>query len=707
MRYFDEEASDDSTRAAKLILQTEAGEGGLAALAMVAAAHGLHVRLDELRRCFPLLVAGATPAQLIDAADHMGLSARLLQLDMDELSQMSLPSVLHWDLHHFVVLSRVRRGTVTVLDPAVGERRLQMAEVSAHFTGVALELSPTPTLQPRKRPEPLGLRQLFGPVRGLRLQLAQISLVSLLLQATVLLGPLLLQWVVDKVLPAADRDLLTLLGIGFALLLLLQTGLGVLRAATVQHLASRLGLQWMRNVLAHLFHLPAEFFERRPVGHLIGGLEAARSIQRTIGGNCIAVCIDGVMAPATLLLMLLYSWKLALLAVLAVLLHAALRAVTWVDQRDGSRRQLLAQARERRHQREVLRGMRSLKAADKQTQQRSLHDHLVTATTREEGALARLAMGCSGVAQLLRGGECIAAIWLGAALVMDDVLSFGMLIAYLAYKDQFIVRVTALLDAVVQLRLARLQAARVADMVLAAPEPSEGPHVPATITEMRLEVEDLCFRYGSSEPWVLKNCSFSIAAGEAVAIVGVSGSGKTTLVKLLLGLLQPTSGSIRIGGRDLQQVGARQLRALAGVVMQDDQLFSGSIADNISFLEPVLDMPRVEAAARLVQAHEEIVALPMGYHGLIGDSGSALSAGQQQRLLLARALYRHPRLLVLDEATCHLDGDSERQIGATLAQLRLTRLIITHRPQAIGGAGRVRRVAPGAGVQEVPLHVQA
>jgi ATP-binding cassette subfamily B protein RaxB len=186
-----------------------------------------------------------------------------------------------------------------------------------------------------------------------------------------------------------------------------------------------------------------------------------------------------------------------------------------------------------------------------------------------------------------------------------------------------------------------------------------------------------------------------------VAIIGPSGCGKSTLVKLLLGLLKPGAGTIRIGGHDVRRLGPRALRSVTGAVMQDDQLFAGSIAENISFFDPQHDAARAETAARLAAVHDEIAAMPMGYESLIGDMGSALSGGQRQRIMLARALYRQPRLLLLDEATSHLDLRAERQVSAAIAGLQLTRVIVAHRPETIASCDRVLVMREGRIVQEL------
>jgi ATP-binding cassette subfamily B protein RaxB len=209
------------------------------------------------------------------------------------------------------------------------------------------------------------------------------------------------------------------------------------------------------------------------------------------------------------------------------------------------------------------------------------------------------------------------------------------------------------------------------------------------------------FRYADGEPEVLRGVSLRIEPGESVAIIGASGGGKTTLLKLMLGIHAPDAGEVLAGGVPLARLGLRAWRDMVGVVMQDEPLFSGSIADNIAFFEPVADMAWVEQCARVAAVHDEIEAMPMGYHTLIGDMGTALSGGQKQRILLARALYKRPKILLLDEATSSLDLERERTVNAAVKQLALTRVIVAHRPETIASAGRVIALQDGRVAQDL------
>jgi len=685
----------------KAIVQSEAAECGLAALAMVADVHGLRVGLPELRRRFPMSLKGARLDHLIRIAQQLGFSTRPLRLDLEDLGRLRLPCILHWNLNHFVVLAQVDRSKAMILDPALGERRMALAEVSDHFTGVALELAPAAEFKPQQAAPSVSARQLTGPIRGLWPALGQILALSVALQVFVVLAPFFMQWVVDQVLVSADKDLLTVLGLGFGLALLLQIGIGLLRGGSVVYLSTRLGLQWMGNVFAHLLRLPLDYFEKRHLGDIISRMASVQAIQHTLTTSFVEAIIDGLMAGVTLALMLVYSWKLALVTLLAVTLYLGIRWLAYRPVRAGTERQLVAGARQQTHLLESLRGMQSLKVAGEEPLRRATYENLMVDTVNQEVRLARLGLGFNGASQLVFGIERIAVIWIGALLAMDNVFSVGMLIAYLAYKDQFAGRAAGLIDKGVEFRMLRLHGERLADIVLTPQEEAlERPELPPP-AQPRIEVEGLGFRYGEGEPWVLKDCSFTVEPGESVAIVGPSGCGKTTLVKLVLGLLQPTEGVIRIGGQDLRQVGPRTVRSIVGAVMQDDRLFAGSVAENIAFFDPIHDQVRIEAAARLAAVHEEIAAMPMGYHGLIGDMGSSLSGGQKQRLILARALYRQPKLLFLDEATSHLDVGNERLVNEAVKRLQLTRVIVAHRPETIASADRVLVMERGRIAQEL------
>ncbi|HWK50314.1 MAG TPA: ATP-binding cassette domain-containing protein, partial [Steroidobacter sp.] len=336
---------------------------------------------------------------------------------------------------------------------------------------------------------------------------------------------------------------------------------------------------------------------------------------------------------------------------------------------------------------ETIRGIQSVKLFNRQSQRRTMHENLLVRNFNAEIRTERLDILYRGLNGALFGIENIAVIWLAALLVLDSKFTVGMLFAFVSFKTTFVTRVGAFTDKAVELRMLGLHAERVADIALAEPEPAGTNEIASTLVP-DIEFRNVTFRYSSFSAPVLHDVSFKIAAGESVAIVGPSGCGKTTLLKLVLGLLTPTEGEVLIGGVSIAQLAPAHLD-LIGAVMQEDKLFAGSIADNICFFDANADQARIEECARLAVIHDDIASTPMSYNTLIGDMGDALSGGQKQRVLLARALYKQPKILALDEATSHLDVHCERGVNEAVQSLSLTRIIIAHRPETIAMAGRI------------------
>ncbi len=703
-----------------LVLQAQSTECGLACLAMLASAHGQHTDLAELRRRFSVSLKGANLAQLIAHADAIGLSARALRLEPEELGALRLPCILHWDMNHFVVLARVGRRRLTVLDPAVGLRRLSPQEASRHFTGVALELTPGTRFETRSQAPRIGLRQLTGRVQGLGRSLAAIFAVAFVLELFAIAAPLLNQAVVDDAIAGHDPDLLRVLVLGLALLLVVQTTLALARSWMVMVLGQSLSLQWVGNVFAHLVRLPVDWFEKRHLGDITSRFGAVGAIQHTLTNGLIEALLDVIMVLAALAMMLLYSAKLTAVVLVAVAAYGLVRAASYRPLREAAAERLVLDAREQTHFLESLRAITPLKLFGREQARRARWQNLVVDVQNRDVRTARLQIAFGAANTAIFGLENLVVLWLAAQMIMTHhtaagaaaaPFTLGMLFAFLAYKGQFTGRVSALIDYAVEWRMLGLHAERLADIALAAPErdATAGAQPVHDLSHLSasLELRDVSFRHGEGEPWVLRHASLRIEAGQCVAVTGPSGAGKTTLLKLLLGILHPTEGEVRYGGVPLAQLGLANVRARIGTVMQEDALLSGSLADNISFFDDEPDAVRTEACARLAQLHEDIIRMPMGYHTQVGDLGTGLSGGQKQRLLLARALYRRPAVLALDEATSHLDTENERAVTQALAQLPLTRIVIAHRPETIAGAERVVQVRDGQVVEIAPEGLRA
>jgi ATP-binding cassette subfamily B protein RaxB len=673
-----------------LYLQTEAAECSLACLAMIAGYYGYQSDITDLRRCLAVSARGANLKDLVGMADRLGLASRPVRLELDELRMLKTPCVLHWDLNHFVVLKSATGDGIVIHDPAVGVRRLPLALASKHFTGVALELTPVGEFEPAQAPPRVRARSLLGRMVGLKQNLARLLLLALAIEVFAVVSPFFMQWVVDHALVTADRDLLLTLALGFALLLLIRTSVSAMRGWMLVTLGASLKVQGRSNLFSHLVSLPAGYFEARHLGDVMSRFGSQESILQAITTEVVEAVLDGLLAGITLAIMFVFAPALTAIVLAGALLYGILRWAFYTPLRQASAEAIVWSARRDSHFLETLRGIKTIKLFNGQEGRRSRWLNLLVESVNRQITTQNLRLVFRTANSLLIGALVIIVVWLGAQRVLDNEMTIGMLLAFIAYKDQFLGRVSNLIDRAVDLSMLRLHAERLADIALTAPEPRE--HMP-DMTDGRppvaIEVRNLRFRFGENEPWVLDNVNFRVEPAEAVAIVGVSGCGKTTLLKILASLLRPSQGDILVDGEPLDRVGIGRWRSLIGVVMQDDQLFAGSIADNICFFSPQPDFRHVEKCARLAAVHEDIIAMPMGYHTLIGDMGTVLSGGQKQRVLIARALYRRPSLLLLDEATSHLDVAGESAVSAAIRATRVTRIIVAHRPETIRSADRV------------------
>ncbi|MQA21691.1 peptidase domain-containing ABC transporter [Rugamonas rivuli] len=690
-----------------MILQTEATECGLACLGMVAGYHGYRTDLASMRQRFPISLKGATLAHLIKIANRLSVGTRPLKLDIEDLGRLKLPCVLHWNFNHFVVLKEVGTKTITIHDPAFGMRKLSLDEASKSFTGVALELWPDANFKPREKKLPVRLRSLTGRITGLSRSFSQILLLAMSLEVFALVSPFFLQWVLDNVIVSADRDLLTTLALGFGLLMLMQQAVGGIRSWVIMYMGTTLNIQWRANVFTHLIRLPMQYFEKRHLGDVVSRFGTIDQIQHTLTTSFLEAILDGLMAVVTLVVMFIFSAVLGWIAVGAMALYALSRWAWYRPLLNATEEQIVHAAKQQSHFLETVRGVKAIKLFQRQDERRASWLTLLVDQINADVRVQKLQLLYRLLNGVLFGIENILIIWLGAKMVLDGNFSVGVLMAFIAYKGQFDSRVGSLIDKFMEVKMLQLQGERLADIVLTEPEDLHGTresHLCVKLTE-DIEICNLRYRYAEQEPYVIDDISLRIAAGESVAIIGPSGCGKTTLMNVLLGILPASEGDVLIGGINLKQVGIDALRGMVGTVLQDDVLFAGSIADNISFFDPQVDQQWVEECAQMAAIAPEIEGMPMGYRTLVGDMGTVLSGGQKQRVLLARALYKRPRILFLDEATSHLDIDKEYEVNAAVKALDITRIIIAHRPQTIATADRVIVLTGGKVVHDSAVPV--
>ncbi|MFN2992202.1 peptidase domain-containing ABC transporter [Serratia plymuthica] len=688
-----------------LIRQTESAECGVACLAMIAGWHGHRVDMRTLRAECHVSQLGMTFSQLMACAEGLNLSGRVIRLELDELHLLAVPCILYWDMNHFTVLRRVRGKTLELHDPARGLLKMTLQEANRHFTGIAMELTPTHRFETRDRREKIRLTTLIGKTHGLKPALARIFCFAVALEVLALLGPLINQLVIDEVLVALDASLLTLIVIAMLLMTGIQMLLELARQWATLTMAVNFNMQWTANVFHHLLRLPIGWFEARNMGDISAKFDAVDTIQDTLTTTLLEAFLDVLLVVGTLSMMFFYSAKLTLVALAAAAVYGLLRLCWFSTLRKAAQDSWNAGTEESSHFLESLRGVLSLRVNGALMPRESAWRNLNVARRNAQLRESKLMM-VYGIMQTVIGSLVAAAVlWLGAGSVLAGEFSVGMLVAYMSFQGRFSASINGLIDKAVAYRMLDVYNERLADIVLTPREGAtalqagnKGPAYPAGDWPPDLPVlslEQVSFKYAGTEREILSQVSLDIMPGEVVALVGASGSGKTTLAKLVLGLYPLSGGVIRTLGLEHRRTDYQQIRQHIGAVLQEDQLFRGSIADNITFFSPKMDSEKLGECARLAQLDRDIEQLPMGYQTLISEMGGTLSSGQKQRLLLARALYKEPKLLILDEATSHLDVANEMLVSRTLRQLGLPILLIAHRPETIASADRVIELTAG------------
>ncbi|CAH7455570.1 Peptidase C39 [Vibrio chagasii] len=682
-----------------LVRQTESTECGIACLAMIADWHGYKVNLRQFRSRFEVSQHGMTLARLIECSEEINLSSRAVSLDLDDLVNLQTPCILHWNLNHFVVLKSVNGKKVVIHDPACGVMHLTLTDLNNKFTGIALELTPNHNFEKKEQRDAIKLSSLIGKTIGLKGSLIKILIFSLVLEVLALFLPMLNQIVIDEVLVGYDENLLILIIISILLVTATQTLIGLAKDWAIITLSINFNMQWTANVFNHLFRLPIEWFEKRNIGSISSKFSAVDDIQATLTTSIITALLDVFLVVGTLIVMVIYSPKLSIVAILAAISYVLLRC-TWFDAFKRSEENMWeANTKEESFFLETVRGVVSLRVNGTLPWRESTWKNLNVIRRNTQLHDMKLDMIYSTINVFLISIVSSFVLWIGSDLVLSGSFTVGMLLAFLSYQQRFSGSISSLINSYFEFKMLSVYNERLADIVL---EPKEISNVnikksfaicKSPDEDVQLVVNKLSYCYGKDQPLLLNDISFKVKKGEIVALIGPSGEGKSTIAKLLLGLYTPTSGNIEYFGDPTLSM--KEVRLRVGSVFQEDQLFSGSIVDNITFWGTNIDEEWLVNCTKKVQIHDDIERLNMGYHTLIGEMGSSLSTGQKQRILLARALYKKPDCLILDEATSSLDIETESYVCEMLRKTELPIFMIAHRPKTIAIADRVLRLEKG------------
>ncbi len=672
-----------------IILQDEMAECGHACIAMISHYHGQMLGLAALRKQHPPSPQGVTLKHIHDVFLQLGFTTRALRLSLTDLKYLKTPALLHWNMNHFVVLKKIQKNKAIIHDPAIGIQHCDLATLNQSFTGIALEIQPTTTLINQTASSTLRLSDLAVLIPDRYRHLILLLLLSCLIESLALLNPFFIQYATDQAINTRTLSNVYVVACGFVLLMILHALTEYIRSQLILYITTHFKVNLSASVFKHILSLPTSFFETRQLGDIQAKFQSIEQIQTKISTDFVNTILDGLLLSITFGVMFFYSKALTLivLSILSIILLG--RYVSYQALKNHTSTSIYLHAKIASFFLETLRVIIPLKLFLKENARFETWYNRYIDALNADILITKQNILYRTINQLLLQIEQIIIVCLGIHMVINNQLTLGMLIAFLAFRNQFVNKASSFVQQLFDYRLLSIQLSRLSDIVLHDAEKSyHQQHLLPQQISGQLTVEKVAFQYHPHAKATLKAVSFEVAAGERVAIIGPSGCGKTTLLKIIMGLLQPTEGQILIDNMPLTSLNTQYYRTLIAAVMQDDHLLNGSILENITFFSDQIDMQSVYDVAKIAHIHETIIRLPMGYETLLGEMGSTLSGGQKQRLLLARALYKKPKILLMDEATNHLDTTHEHLINQALASLNITQILVAHRPETIRMANR-------------------
>ena len=670
--------------AVPMLFQAETGECGLACLAMMSSYFGKELSLSQLRQRYRISNLGASIKDLMAAASKLQLGCRPLKLELGDLDKLQLPVILHWDLDHFVVLTKVRGQTFTIHDPAVGVRRYTFPELSLHFTGVALEVSRLQDFTPEQSRPQLTLRQLFTPGADFFQTALQVFVLSIVIQLLAISAPLYLQLVIDQGISLHDQDLILLLAILFLIITLARSAVSYFRGLVLLQFSSLTGFQLARNTFGHLIRLPTNYFESREIGDVVSRFGSLETIKQLVTQEMITVIVDGIFSFVTLILLFLYSPVLGSIALAFIIVFCLVRILALKKEKILRQEALVAAATQQTGFIENVRTIVTTKLYGLETERSNAWLADYTRLTNSGYFLGKFQLSVGTTQSLLFGLDYITTIFLGTELVLSQGMTIGQLMSFIFLKQNFVSSVSAMIPKLTEIKLMKLELERLSDITSNQVDVVEKN---SSLAEKEvvghIELKELSFRYGDNSDWIIQDLKLTLLPGQSLGISGDSGCGKTTLIKLLLGLEAPSQGAVLIDGNELNRQSWSGMRGKITAVTHGETVLTGSVAYNIHLGLDHFDLAKLQRVCGIVGLDELIRLLPMGFSTPLTEAGVILSAGQLQRLLLARALYQQPKVLVLDEALSHLGDSAAIDVLERLKELKITLVIVSHNPRLI------------------------
>ena len=665
-----------------VILQSENTECALACLAMVLSYYGYICDITHLRQKFRISMQGVNLESLVQMIDSLHLNSRVVKISKYEYKKLITPCILNSKDNHFVVLSYVGEKYMIVHDPAIGKRKILINDFNSIFHNIAIELIPKKGFNSENQKQNINLNFFIRKINNFKSRILSIIGLSLLLQIGVVALSILPQLIIDYVIPSFNTQLLLFLVMGFIALTFAHLFIQWLKEKAILSVSKSLNLSMSQLLFDFLLEKPLEYFTKRHIGEQMSKFQSLVFIRDFISIGFITIFVEFMLFALTLSMMLIYDYQMALITLLFVLVYVLIRILLYGPIRLLNEENIVAKSKESSFFIETIRAIQPIMLYKNRQYRKNKWKECVEYTVNKNNTLVSWNIRNSIIYGIIFGLESILILYLATLNILNGNFTVGMLFAYLGFKLNFTSSVEGLINKYLDYKMLDLHFARLSDIFLHTSKNNstlENVQLPQTPAN-NIIIKELSYKYGDFDPYIFKHKSFNIPLSVTTVITGRSGSGKSTFIKCLVGLLSPTSGKIYIN--DDANTTLLNVDKIASI-MQNDILLNGTILDNITFFSEHVDYKKVERCTKIACIHYEIEKFAMKYDTLVGDMGTTLSGGQVQRIIIARALYQNPSILIMDEATSNIDTETEVKILNHLQSLNLTLIIITHNPNII------------------------
>ncbi|WP_323816590.1 peptidase domain-containing ABC transporter [Cellvibrio sp. NN19] len=672
-----------------VVLQGEEAECGLVCVAMILRHFGKDVKLKTLRKSFNCAGLGMSFDDIRSLANEHNMSGEILRLELDQLKRCTLPLILHWDMNHFVVLVEFKGDHFIINDPAIGKRSLHSEEFSKHFTGWCMDLKPTSGFQKHKQKLNIELKDILEISKGYWPSVKASLWLATLSQLFVLAFPLSYKIIVDSVVLNGYDDLLFVFVSFFAALALFHFLVSIQRSREEVYLGTNLILQTTTSISSHLFSLPISYFESRKPSAIVSRITATRSLERILSSRFIGTIVDAILSALILVFLYIYSPILSNIIVISILVYAIAAYFHCKKVSHLEREGVISSSDETTNLTETVQAIQTIKLYNLESQQIDSWKEKYTSSLNSNIDINNSKLVFKHFGDLVTNCTRLLLIYFAVSQMLQGLLTMGQFFAVFMYGGLLTMRAKDLVNAIVEYQMLFIRLERLNDILEEEPEYKNLDRPVKRKLDGKISLSNVSFRHQSNKSDLINTLSFDVDAGDFVVIVGKSGSGKTTLLKLILGLYTPRSGKVCYDGLDINKFSLSDFRKQVGTVMQEDFIMSGSIAKNICLDKSKLNYDAMVKACQIAEIDRDIESLPMKYETFVKPVGGVLSAGQRQRILLARAIYREPKILLIDEGASALDSETELKINKNLQSLKITRISIAHRLESIKYADKV------------------